>query len=69
MSIWFTVNKLALSLVKTKTIKFATNKPPQCALSIVCNGKYIEKSAKTKFLGLQIDDRLNWKHHIGEVVG
>jgi hypothetical protein len=34
MSKLFTVNKLALSLDKTKLINFVTNNSPQCALSI-----------------------------------
>jgi hypothetical protein len=68
MSKWFTVNKVALSLDKMKITKLATNNSPQCALSVGYNGKYIEESANTKFLGLQIDNRLNWKNHIDQII-
>jgi hypothetical protein len=41
-----------------------------------CNGsdspkygdKYIEAAINTKFCGLQIDNHLNWKSHIGQLV-
>jgi hypothetical protein len=62
------VNKLAQSLGKTKIIKFVTNNSPQCALSIGYNGKYVEESANTKFLGLQSDNHLNWKNRIDQMI-
>jgi hypothetical protein len=68
MSKWFTTNKLALSLEKTKIIKFVTNNSPQCTLSIGYNGKHIEKSANTTFLGLQIDNHLTCKNHIDQMI-
>jgi hypothetical protein len=59
MSKWFIANKPALSLDKTKIMKFVTNNSPQCALNIGFHEKYIEESANTKFLGLQTDNHLN----------
>jgi hypothetical protein len=37
-------------------------------LSIGCNGKYIEESPNTKFLGLQIDNHLNWAYHTDKLI-
>jgi hypothetical protein len=37
-------------------------------LSIRYNDKYVEESVHTKFLGLQIDNHLNWKNHIDQLV-
>jgi hypothetical protein len=65
---WFTANKLALNLDKTNIIKFITNNSPQLALSIGYYGKYIQESVNTKFLGLQIDNRLNWTNHIDKLI-
>jgi hypothetical protein len=65
---WFTANKLALNLDKTNIIKFITNNSPQYALSIGENGKYIAESVNTKFLGLQIDNHLNWTNHINKLI-
>jgi hypothetical protein len=67
MSTWFAVNKPALNLEKTNIIKFTTINLPQCSLNIGCNDKYIEESAETKFLGLQIYNHLNWKNHIDQL--
>jgi hypothetical protein len=68
MSKWFAVNKLALNLDKTNIIKFLTHNSPQCPLNIGYNDKYIEESLHTKFLGLQIDNYLNWKNHIDQLI-
>jgi hypothetical protein len=68
MSKWFTANKLVLNLDKTNIIKFITNKSPQYQLSIGYNDKCIEESVKTKLFGLQIDNHLNWKNHINQLV-
>jgi hypothetical protein len=51
MSKWFSANKLSLNLEKTNVIKFVTKISPQYPLN-------------TKFLGLQIDNQLNWENHI-----
>jgi hypothetical protein len=36
--------------------------------SVGYNDKYIEESVHTKFLGLKIDNHLNWKNHINQLV-
>jgi NADH:ubiquinone oxidoreductase subunit B-like Fe-S oxidoreductase len=41
-----------------------TYKSPQYHLNIGYDEKCIEESINTKFLGLKIDNRLNWKNHI-----
>jgi hypothetical protein len=68
MSKWFTAHKLALNLDKTNIVKFITNNSPQYTLSIGYNDKCIEEKVNTKFLGLQIDNHLNWKNHIDQLV-
>jgi hypothetical protein len=52
----------------TSPIKFTTFNVPQCPLSIGYNDKYREDTAQTKFLGLQIDNHLNWKNHIDQLI-
>jgi hypothetical protein len=44
------------------------NKSPQYDLNIGYDEKYIEESINTKFLGLQIDNHLNWKNHIDPMI-
>jgi hypothetical protein len=68
MSKWFTANKLALNLDETNIIQFITNNSPQYALSIGYNGKYMQESVNMEFLGLQIDNHLNWTYHIDKLI-
>ena len=68
MSKWFSANKLSLNLEKTNVIKFITKNSPQYPLNIGDNAKYIEEGVNTKFLGLQIDNHLNWKNHIDQLI-
>jgi hypothetical protein len=56
---WFAANKLTLNVDKTNIIKFITYNSPQFPISIGYEDKYIEDSAYTKFLGLQIDKKLH----------
>jgi hypothetical protein len=37
-------------------------------LSIGYSDKYMEESVHTKFLGLHIDNHLNWKNHIDQLI-
>jgi hypothetical protein len=64
----FAANRLALNLDKTNIIKFTENNSPQHALNIGYNGKCIEESVNMKFLGLQIDNHLNWTNQIDKLI-
>jgi hypothetical protein len=64
MNKWFACNKLVLNVDKTNIIEFITNKPSQNDWNIGYDEKYIEESINTKFLGLQIENHLNWKNHM-----
>ena len=58
--VWFSVNKLSLNLSKTNYILFR-NRSPDTDLNICINTIRIQSS---KFLGIIIDENLNWKPHI-----
>ena len=63
---WFAVNKLSLNLNKTNYMIFnKTKQAPTVDISIQ-NFK-IERVYVTKFLGVMIDEDLNWKNHISYV--
>jgi hypothetical protein len=65
---WFTANKLTLNLEKTNTIQLKKINTPQYDLSVGYNEKNLKESVNTKCLGLQIDNHLNWKNHIDQMV-
>lgn len=63
---WFTANKLSLNTNKTNIMIFRT---PQRKLQsdnvfITINNFLIKKTNVTKFLGIYIDEHLNWKTHL-----
>jgi len=68
VSKWFAANKLVPSLHNTNIIKFVMNNLPQCALGTDYKEKCIEERVNGKFLGLQIDNHLNWKNHIDQMI-
>ena len=65
---WFKANKLTLNLSKTVFMYFPHNKKCPEVNSIHCNGMKIPKISTTKFLGVWIDDSLNWKHHTNKLI-
>jgi hypothetical protein len=49
-------------------MKFKSNNLSHSTLYIGYKEKYVEEIMNTKFLGLQIDNRINWKNHIEETI-
>jgi hypothetical protein len=45
-----------------------TENSSQSTLHIDYKEKYIEETVDTKFLGLQIDNHINWKSHIEKII-
>ena len=61
---WFSANKLSLNVSKTNYILFSNiHKRNEETI----NNETIENVQVSKFLGLYVDDRLNWKQHIDYV--
>ena len=60
---WFAVNKLSLNLSKTSYMLFR-NRPPDVDFNVFIEQERINRVHVTKFLGIYIDDKLNWKYHI-----
>ena len=67
---WLKANKLSLNIVKTKYMIFrysqrSLNSLPQVNLSI--DGHTLERVTHFDFLGLTINETLNWKDHLHKV--
>ena len=68
VSDWLAVNKLSLNVDKTKFMIFHTkqknlNQIPE----IKINDKLIERVESFKFLGVIIDQNLNWNNHVNHI--
>ena len=62
--LWFSVNKLSLNLSKTNYILFR-NRSADTDLNNICiNTINVTRVQSSKFLGIIIDENLNWKPHI-----
>ena len=59
---WFSINKLSLMWKKQTNFMVFGNKHINEALKIRINNEDIVKVSETKFLGIYIDFRLNWKN-------
>ena len=60
---WFSVNKLSLNLTKTNYILFQ-NRLPDEELKLIINNTELPRVTVVQFLGIIIDEKLNWKTQI-----
>jgi hypothetical protein len=49
-------------------MKFIAKNSSHSPLHIGYKENYIEEMVNTKFLGLQIDNNLNWKNHMEQII-
>ena len=61
---WLKVNKLSLNISNTQFMLFKGNKTAHYFPKISVDNKYITQVNCTKCLGIVIDDKLIWKHHM-----
>ena len=66
---WFRANKLSLNVKKTHYMIFHQGRVKHMHqnFNIIIDGYKINEVATTKFLGVTIDNKLNWKSHIFEL--
>ena len=61
---WFKANKLSLNVSKTNFIHFKTNNKKTDKIKITIDSTNINPVDSSKFLGVIIDQNLNWNKHI-----
>ncbi|GBP40237.1 Probable RNA-directed DNA polymerase from transposon BS [Eumeta japonica] len=64
---WFTANNLILNEMNTKCIKFSLPNVRHGSGTISVRNKELEFVNSTVFLGITLDDRLQWGPHISEL--
>ena len=68
LSIWFRANRLSLNLKKTKFIAFKpSQKRTNQTIQLLINSQKIDQVKETVFLGVIMDENLNWKSEISHV--
>ena len=63
---WLTANYLTLNVGKTYFMIFTLRHLPQ-AIRITIDDKTIERQDHGKFLGVILDDKLSFKHHVNQI--
>ena len=65
---WLKINKLSLNVGKTKTMVFTSSRNiSNKNVNISMSGNILEQVKSTKFLGINIDHKLDWREHINYV--
>ena len=65
---WFCANKLTLNASKSVGVIFRSNIKDSHELKITIGDTVIKPVTETKFLGLWLDDKLNWNKHYSELL-
>ena len=63
---WLLANKLIINLQKTHLMLFTNKQRPE-SISIHIDNNVITEISETKFLGVIVDNQLNWKAHIKHI--
>jgi hypothetical protein len=64
---WFTANQLVLNITKTNVTKFTPKTAIHLPLDISFKGNVLDEVNSTKFLGIRLDNHMNWKTHIEQI--
>ena len=64
---WLESNNLNLNLNKTNYILFQNRSRKYYIPQVILKGEQVQRVSHTKFLGLHIDENVNWSYHINEV--
>jgi hypothetical protein len=61
---WLIANKISLNATKTELIYFRNKRTPKPITKIKLNGITLEETTHAKYVGLVLDEYLNFKRHI-----
>ena len=64
---WFDSNKLTLNVNKTQMLMMSRKKTLNPQGDVILRREAIQRVTKAKFLGVIVDQHLNWKDHISMV--
>ena len=64
---WLQGSRLVMNVAKTNYIIFRSSRKPDINVNITVNNKKINRVQSTKYLGVCLDEKLNWSEHIENV--
>ena len=67
LTLWLNLNRLALNISKTNFVIFRANRPLTHNVTLIMNRKALSQKDHVKYLGVLLDEHLNWSHQINGV--
>ena len=67
VALWFDSNKLTLNVNKTQMIMLSRKKILTHQNEVILRNEVVQRVNKAKFLGVIVDQHLNWKDHISMI--
>ena len=65
---WLNANKICLNFIKTEVVLFkSSRKLTHVPLKLKLNGKRLYPIRSMKYLGINIDEKLNWKQQVSDI--
>jgi hypothetical protein len=64
----FAANKLVLNMDKINIMIFIVKTASHSTLYVGYKEKVMQETVNTKFLGLQIDNHINWKNPVEQII-
>ena len=64
---WLAGNELVTNSIKTNYMIFKPQIKPEINLNLKINSVIIQRTTSTKYLGVILDDKLNWREHIDSI--
>ena len=68
ISEWFLFSGLTLNMEKTNIIKFCTNQLLNNQQQCPTDNYLINEVTNIRFLGLELDNNMNWKNHVAKIL-
>ena len=66
---WTVANRLTINNTKTELLLFSNRSPIHNNEQVVLNGQFVSYVDHAKFLGIVIDNKINFKNHINYITG
>ena len=67
LTVWLNANKISLNVQKTELVIFKhQRKKIDSEANIKLSRKRLYPTDSVKYLGVRIDENLNWKHHVSD---
>ena len=68
VALWFNSNKLTINVNKTQMIMLSRKKILIPQNEVILRNEVVQRVNKAKFLGVIVDQHLNWKNHISMIL-